>query len=188
MEQTDIETLLNNLKQSGTYIICALPIEANHTRNIFYSGLGKINAAICAMNTIKTYNVKKLINYGSCGAINTTLSGIIKVNKFQQHDIDCSPLGFEKGHTPYDDIQEIVFPNDADYTCASGDYFVSDNENISSDVVDMEAYAIAKVCKKYNIEFECFKYISDKADADAPDNWEKNCSKGFSMFIDIVKK
>ena len=94
MQQTDIEILLNDLKQSGIYIICALPIETNNTRNIFYSGLGKINAAICAMDTIKTYNVKKLINYGSCGAINRNLSGIIKVNKFQQHDIDCTPLGF----------------------------------------------------------------------------------------------
>ena len=61
MQQTDIEILLNDLKQSGIYIICALPIETNNTRNIFYSGLGKINAAICAMDTIKTYNVKKLI-------------------------------------------------------------------------------------------------------------------------------
>ena len=46
MQQTDIEILFNDLKQSGIYIICALPIETNNTRNIFYSGLGKITDTV----------------------------------------------------------------------------------------------------------------------------------------------
>ena len=139
------------------------------------------------MDILKTHNIKKLINYGSCGAVNPNLSGIIKISKFLQHDIDCTPLGFERGITPYDDIQEITFSNDTDYTCASGDYFVSNSDKILSDVVDMEAYAIAKACKRNNVQYECYKYISDNADENASKNWEKNCAKGFSMFIDILK-
>ena len=42
------------------------------------------------------------------------------------------------------------------------------------DVVDMEAYAIAKVCKLENIQFKCFKYISDKADGNAENDWKKS--------------
>ena len=45
------------------------------------------------------------------------------------------------------------------------------------DVVDMEAYAIAKVCKLENIEFKCFKYISDNADDNANIDWNENLSQ-----------
>lgn len=186
--QINIEDFLYKLKDNGVHIICALPFEANNTKNIFYSGLGKINAAIKSVELIKTYNPKKIINYGSCGAINTELSGIIKINKFIQHDIDCTPLGFKRGITPYDDVQEITLEDSEGYSCASGDYFVSDKSTISSDVVDMEAYAIAKTCKIYDVEFACYKYISDNADNDAADNWKENCSKGFNLFVDCLYK
>lgn len=183
----NIENLIDKHKQEGTYIICALPIEADNVSNIFYSGLGKINAAMKSVEIIKSYQPKKIINYGSCGAINRNLKGIIKINKFTQHDIDCTPLGFERGVTPYDDIQDIILNEGEGFSCASGDYFVSDGNTISADVVDMEAYAIAKSCKIHNVEFDCFKYISDNADNDAPDNWKDNCSKGFKLFVELLK-
>jgi adenosylhomocysteine nucleosidase len=54
------------------------------------------------------------------------------------------------------------------------------------DVVDMEAYAIAKVCKLENIEFKCFKYISDNADENADNDWNKNLAKGASAFVSLI--
>ena len=183
--EINIEKFLAKLKDNGVYIICALPFEADNTKNIFYSGLGKINAAIKSVEIIKSYNPKKIINYGSCGAINAELSGIIKVNKFIQHDIDCTPLGFKRGITPYDDIQEIMFDENQGYSCASGDYFVSDKSSISSDVVDMEAYALAKVCRHEKIKFRCFKFISDNADHSADNDWNENlkiAAKKFEEF------
>ena len=54
------------------------------------------------------------------------------------------------------------------------------------DVVDMEAYAIAKVCKLENIEFKCFKYISDNADENADNDWNKNLAKGASAFANLI--
>jgi adenosylhomocysteine nucleosidase len=50
----------------------------------------------------------------------------------------------------------------------------------------MEAYAIAKVCKLENIEFKCFKYISDNADENADNDWNKNLSKGASAFTSLI--
>ena len=35
--------------------------------------------------------------------------------------------------------------------------------DIPTDVVEMEAFAIAKVCKNEEVEFHCYKYISDTA-------------------------
>jgi adenosylhomocysteine nucleosidase len=50
-------------------------------------------------------------------------------------------------------------------------------------VVDMEAYALAKVCKLQNINFKCFKFISDGADENAKDHWIDNCKKGSELFL-----
>jgi adenosylhomocysteine nucleosidase len=55
--------------------------------------------------------------------------------------------------------------------------------NIPADVVDMEAYAIAKACVRNKIEFRCFKYITDQADEQAHDSWKQSVSNGEKFFI-----
>ena len=54
----------------------------------------------------------------------------------------------------------------------------------------MEAYALAKVCYKFNIPFDCYKYISD-SDADGEDQgreWEANVHKGAELFTSTILK
>jgi adenosylhomocysteine nucleosidase len=55
--------------------------------------------------------------------------------------------------------------------------------NIPADVVDMEAYSIAKACLRYKIEFRCFKYITDQADHKAHDSWKQSVAMGEKFFI-----
>ena len=149
-------------------------------------GVGKINATYSTLRLINIYKPKIIINYGTAGAVNKNLSGIIECTKFYQRDMDVRSLNFELGETPFDEIKEIIISENG-YSCGSGDNFVSQKIDMNVDVVDMEAYAIAKVCKLENIEFRCFKYISDKADENANIDWKKNLEKGakaFSNFID----
>jgi nucleoside phosphorylase len=49
------------------------------------------------------------------------------------------------------------------------------------DCFDMECYAIAKVCKRFNMDFKAYKWVSDNG---GDVSWEENCSIGF----DKVKK
>ena len=51
----------------------------------------------------------------------------------------------------------------------------------------MEAYAIAKICLIKNINFKCFKYVSDNADENAGDNWKENVNKGSLAFVKKLK-
>ena len=51
----------------------------------------------------------------------------------------------------------------------------------------MEAYAIAKICYLKNINFRCFKYISDYADGGANADWIKNVSMGEKLFIKRIR-
>jgi adenosylhomocysteine nucleosidase len=150
-----------------------------------HTGVGKINASY---NTLKLINIHKpnlIINYGTAGAINTKLNGIVECTKFYQRDMDVRGLDFELGETPFDKIKEIITSKDG-YSCGTGDSFVNKKIDMEVDVVDMEAYAIAKVCKLENIEFKCFKYISDNADVNADNDWNKNLAKGASAFASLL--
>lgn len=173
---------IKKLKDEGVFILSALEQETENIEGIIHTGLGKVNAAIKATEIILNYKPKSIINYGTCGSINKDLSGLICCTQFIQHDIDCSPLGFKKGITPFDEINDIKF-SEIGYVCASGDIFVTDASIINADVVDMEAYSIAKVCNAMNIKFECYKYITDSADGSASSDWAQNCSNGIELFM-----
>jgi len=60
--------------------------------------------------------------------------------------------------------------------------------NTPYDVVDMEAYAIAKCCYECDVDFVSFKYITDGANDDAASDWNENCKKGAVAFVEILKK
>ncbi len=148
-------------------------------------GVGKVNATYNTLKLINIYKPKLIINYGTAGAINTKLKGIVECTKFYQRDMDVRGLDFELGETPFDKIKEIITSKDG-YSCGTGDSFVNKKIDMEVDVVDMEAYAIAKVCKLENIEFKCFKYISDNADENADNDWNKNLALGATAFTSLI--
>ena len=53
-------------------------------------GVGKINATYNTLKLINIYKPKLIINYGTVGAINTKLKGIVECTKFYQRDMDLS--------------------------------------------------------------------------------------------------
>ena len=148
-------------------------------------GVGKINATYNTLRLIHAHKPKIIINYGTAGAINTELNGIVECTKFYQRDMDVRGLDFELGETPFDKIKEIITSKDG-YSCGTGDNFVNKKIDMKVDVVDMEAYAIAKICKLENIEFKCFKYITDNADENADNDWNKNLAQGISAFASLI--
>ena len=150
-------------------------------------GVGKINAAYNTLKLIQIHKPKIVINYGTAGAINTKLKGIVECTKFYQRDMDVRGLDFKLGETPFDKVKEIII-SDSGYSCGTGDSFVNQKIEMEVDVVDMEAYAIAKVCMLENIEFKCFKYISDNADENANNDWNTNLALGAEAFTKMINK
>jgi len=70
--------------------------------------------------------------------------------------------------------------------CGTGDSFSV--PHINYQVCEMEAYALAKVCAKFGVPFDCYKYISD-SDADGEDQgreWEANVHKGADLFRSML--
>jgi adenosylhomocysteine nucleosidase len=162
--------------------VAALKEETVGLNYFYHIGVGKINATYNLIKLIHDHKPSKVINYGTAGAINKELLGIIECTKFYQRDMDVRGLlDLKLGETPFDNINEIINSEEG-YSCGSGDSFVNKQIEMNVDIVDMEAYALAKVCKLEGIEFKCFKYISDNANSNASSDWIENCEKGAKLF------
>ena len=176
---------------SNTLIVSALhrelpDLQINTNYNVIYTGVGKVNATYGLMKALQRKDYDLVINYGT--AASKTYNGLVDCTKFIQRDMDATPMGFNIGETPFDsepsmiDFSHIKNPIGKNLTCYTGDSFVTDIQYM--DVVDMEAYALAKTCRNLEINFVSYKYISDDGDAD---DWKKNCSKGAKEFKKILE-
>jgi adenosylhomocysteine nucleosidase len=54
---------------------------------------------------------------------------------------------------------------------------------VACEVIDMEAYALAKVCWHQNARFACAKYVTDGADTSAAGDWRRNVHKAAEEFL-----
>ena len=95
--------------------------------------------------------------------------------------MDVRALGFALGQTPFENDDEILV-GIGGLSCGTGDQFVSSPPELTSDLVDMEAYALARICKQKAIDFYCFKFISDNADGDAAHDWSQQLANGAKLF------
>ncbi len=167
----------------------------NTEYKINYTGVGKINAALSTLRTIKEDRPDLIINFGTAGSLNSNISGLIDCKYFVQRDMDSRPLGTELGQTPFEqDPPKIIEIKDhpintinKNLICATGDSFVESTIGLKADVVDMEAYAIAKVCYQESIPFVCFKYISDFADKSAANDFNENVNKAGEVFSNYLE-
>ena len=162
---------------------------------IEYIGVGKVNAVFNALNAIKKHSPKQIINFGTAGSLDTKIKGLVEVSTFFKRDMDASPLGFKVGQTPFEEEPHIIeCYNNEDFnpigqntTCGSGDNFSIDESDWDKwDVVDMEAYSLAKVCRNFEIPFISFKYITDGADDEADSDWETNVKNGVEIFKEEI--
>ena len=170
-------------------------LKINTNYSVIYTDVGKINATYSLLKSIHSYEelygqyYDLVINYGT--AASKVHSGLVDCTKFIQRDMDVTALGFKIGETPYErssdssmiDFSHIKNPIGKNLCCYTGDSFATDLTPYD-DVVDMEAYALAKTCWKEGIDFLSYNYISDDGNAD---DWEKNCSKGAEEFKKVLK-
>lgn len=182
--------------EKKTLIVCALEVETAgqlEDYNVLYTGVGKVNATLKLTQKFGKYGsyipYDLVINYGTAGSRKYKKGELVDCTKFIQRDMDVTGLGFQRGETPFEkqpplviETESLFNPIGKNATCGSGDSFVEDRSQYYGEVVDMEAYALSKVCYHYQIPFISFKYISDGADDNANDDWDENVSKGIEVF------
>ena len=183
-------------------IVSALDIETQgqledwKPHNLLITGVGKVNATYHLTKRLlvdRSMNhdarINLVINYGTAGSRKIKKKQLVDCTKFIQRDMDVTGLGFMRGQTPFEDNPPITIKSTSEFnpigrkaTCGSGDNFVEDRTQYYGEVVDMEAYALAKVCYNYDIPFISFKYITDGADEQAHEDWEANLADGIVEF------
>ena len=189
----------NTVMKKNILIVSALEIETQGKLDdwdVIYTGVGKVNATMTLVDRLTDYNYVKpdlVINYGTAGSRKIKKKTLVDCTKFVQRDMDVTGLGFLRGETPFEqDPPVIIQPQNIDFnpigrnaTCGTGDCFVEDKSQYYGEVVDMEAYALAKVCYNYGVPFISFKYITDGADEQAHEDWEANLA---DVIVEFKKK
>jgi adenosylhomocysteine nucleosidase len=160
---------------------------------VHYSGIGKVNAAFKAFEVIQKTGCKTLINLGTAGSSYFNAHELVEVTQYVQRDMDVSPLGFAVGTTPMDSEYpaaidlEPFFTQLRQGTCGTGDSFETGQPKVACNLVDMEGYALAKVCKKLGVRLISVKYISDGANDKAHLDWEENLLLGAQKLLALYK-
>ena len=158
---------------------------------VVQSGVGKVNAGICAQTLINAFGATRVINTGVAGSLTSELSindFVVSVDAVQ-HDYDASAIGFKKGEILYTGL--VAFPADEalraqavaaireaapsskvlEGRVCSGDQFISTPEQVEAITsefgglcAEMEGAAIAQVCYLNETPYVIIRAISDDSD------------------------
>jgi adenosylhomocysteine nucleosidase len=185
-----------------TLIVFALQAEGHghfDHFNTLYTGIGKVNAAYRLALALQEWKAKHgtypglVLNVGSAGSSLFSRGSVINCTQFIQRDMDVTAFGHTLYTTPHEDSSPVfsaglraeAFPQGV---CGSGDSFATDGTMRGWNVVDMEAYALAKVCIDLGVTFCCLKFISDGADGQAAESWDDAMSSTAQILRTAVDK
>lgn len=179
------------------------------------SGIGKVNAAVCAQILIDDYKADMLVNTGVAGALHCELNigDIVLSSDALHHDMDVTGFGYEPGMIPR--MKESIFTADKNILLktkeicekvnpeikthigrvVSGDCFVSGSERkkyifetFGGYCTEMEGAAIAQTAYLNNIPFLIIRAISDKADGSATMDYKEFEIKAIEHTVRLVEE
>jgi adenosylhomocysteine nucleosidase len=186
----------------GIRVVMALPAESDGVFEdagvpVLYCGVGKVNAAIALTRELSRYAhagapLPLVLNFGTAGSRVHDTGAFVACHEFMQRDMDVRGLGFALGVTPFDAAPlsltfERVFTHLSPAICGSGDSFATVGYDAACDVLDMEAYALAKACWLDGAAFACVKYVTDGADHAAATDWQNNVHKAAREFLNLYR-
>jgi adenosylhomocysteine nucleosidase len=109
-----------------------------------------------------------VVSLGSAGSRNLEQCGVYQVSSVSYRDMDASPLGFEKGRTPFLDLPKTLalphfVPGIPSATLSTGANIISGAayDGVEEDMVDMETFALLRACQKFGVDLIGLRGISD---------------------------
>ncbi len=144
-----------------------------------FTGIGKAKAAMMLTKAIIEEDPDLVLNIGTSGTLNHQVGDIFVCNRFIDRDFLAVQLpgveyeiSFEEALAEEDFIKGWISESAYLGVCNTGDSFVTEAESIHGDVVDMEAFAQAIVCKELNKPFIAVKYVTDVIGENSVKHWE----------------
>lgn len=181
---------------------------------IVVCGVGKVNAAMCAMALVQNFSPELVLNSGVAGALSALVSigDIVVAEKSVEHDMNVTALGDKQGEVSFPDGKTMYFDCDKiaveklykickslgntkveKGTVASGDIFVSDRSKrldianrFNALACEMEGAAIGHVCYRCGVPYTILRAISDDLDENKGVDFVKFCKSASQKTTRIV--
>ncbi|MCI9613931.1 MAG: 5'-methylthioadenosine/adenosylhomocysteine nucleosidase [Dorea sp.] len=179
------------------------------------SGIGKVNAGICAQILVDRFHVDTLINTGIAGSLDARIDigDMVISTDALHHDMDAVQFGYPAGQVPR--MEVLSFPADEElvkkavqanekanpdihtYTgrVVSGDQFIASKEvkekiveNFQPLCVEMEGAAIAQAAYLNKVSYVIIRAISDKADNSATMDYPTFERQAIAHSVGLVKE
>jgi adenosylhomocysteine nucleosidase len=195
---------VHNQDYSDPLLVMALPLESQGVFEragipLLYTGIGKVNATYALTRRLSEYvragvPMPQVINFGTVGSRRHPTGAILECHAFIQRDMDVTGLGVPLGVTPFEEGIPArlefprLFPQLPGGECGSGDSFVMSEIAMECDVMDMEAYALAKVCWLERVAFTSVKYVTDGADHASGQDWHSNLELAADQFLKLYRR
>jgi len=181
------------------------------------SGVGKVNAALCAQNLVVQFKCTNIINTGIAGAMAKGLGVLdfVVSTDAVYHDVDATGFGYKAGQVPQMDVfsfeadkKMIEAAKRAFNECeqskghkiiegriATGDQFISEKsvkekiaETFNPACVEMEGAAIAHSCFLNKVPFVIIRCMSDMADDLSSNGYDFNEGLAAGLSSHLVER
>ncbi len=168
------------LKQVGRHsVLFVMAVDAEYGRHLrscitpLMTGVGPIEAAIVLSHALTKLQAENrlpdlIVSLGSAGSRSLEQTEIYQVSSVAYRDMDASPLGFERGRTPFLDHPAVMplplkIPGIPEASLSTGGNIVSGAayDLIAADMVDMETFAVMRCCQLFGISLIGLRGISD---------------------------
>ena len=165
----------------GKSVLFVMAVEAEygpHLNRLFrplMTGVGPVEAAVrmgVELARLSTEHALPdlVVSLGSAGSRRLEQTQVYQAVSVGYRDMDASPLGFEKGRTPFLDMPAAValpfrIPGIDEATLSTGGAVVSGDayDAIDADMVDMETFAVLRACQQFALPLIALRGISDGA-------------------------
>lgn len=147
-----------------------------------FTGVGPVEAASAVAAGLSRPGIRLpdcIVCLGSAGSRLLEQTGIYQVSSVSYRDMDASPLGFEKGRTPFLDLPAaiglpVIAEGVPQASLSTGGNIVSGAayDLIDADMVDMETFAVLRAASRFGVPVIGLRGISDgKAELGHIDDW-----------------
>lgn len=171
----------NAVRLGGKDVLFVMAAEAEYGPHLkrlfapFMTGVGPVEAGVrlgAELSWLKSQKALPdlVVSLGSAGSRTLEQTEIYQAVSVSYRDMDASPLGFEKGATPFLDLPVIVplpymIPDVREATLSTGGAIITGAayDAIAADMVDMETFACLRACQLFDLPLVGLRGISDGA-------------------------